>query len=194
VDVWNSLPPTRALFLSDARSRSSVGGVYLPYSLAVTSAGHHPTRPLSSGIFRCRSHRSRTCRCSARRAVRARCSRCPRRLCRLQRALRLSPSPLSLRFASLRSLTSSHPTSSHPTSLRSMSVVAAVGARAKAIPGYFQSVSSVCPILWVRRRCAGCGCWMCVRQARPNLFGCGSGSPASRCRVFYQLVQRRLVV
>ena len=31
-------------------------------------------------------------------------------------------------------------------------------------------------------------CWMrlrmCVRQARPNLFGCGSGSPASHCRVF----------
>jgi hypothetical protein len=26
--------------------------------------------------------------------------------------------------------------------------------------------------------------WMCVRQARPNLFGGGSGAPASRCRVF----------
>ena len=33
--------------------------------------------------------------------------------------------------------------------------------------------------------------WMCVRQARPNLFGCGSGSRASGCRVFHQLVQRR---
>ena len=47
-DAWNSLPPTRALLLSDARSRSSVGG--LPYSLAVAAASPYSLAPRSCSL------------------------------------------------------------------------------------------------------------------------------------------------
>ena len=83
--------------------------------------------------------------------------------------------PLAYRVArsSLAWSASSHPTSSHPTLPRSMVRVGAVGARAKAIPGDFQSSR-----LPVRFFGFGAVCWMrlldvCEPGQSPNLFGAG---------------------
>ena len=58
-----------------------------------------------------------------------------------------------------------HPTSSHPTLPRSMAVLAAVVISGS--PPMCPSVaSSARPILLGSAPCAGCGCWMCVRQTR----------------------------
>ena len=161
---------------------------------SLSAARLHPTRS---------SSRSLACRRWERRAARVRCCRFRRR----RPSVRRPPSPLpacarsldaSVAYRVARSSlawsASSHPTSSHPTLPRSMVRVGAVGARAKAIPGDFQSSR-----LPVRFFGFGAVCWMrlldvCEPGQSPKLIRCGSGSRASGCRVFYQLVQRHLVV